>query len=223
MTAGHPTVVVTNQSTVLEDSEVAGWLPAFQYAVSYQFAPSWGSSCHLLMSDRVLAGAWQIALLDNSDQAGALGYHDVTPDGFPLAKVFAKTDLDNGYSVTVTFTHELFEMLADPDISRAYQTGDTEFTALEVGDPVEADTYAYENHAHPGVKISDFILPAWFGQGWNTIGFYDHAKHLKRAKQLLPGGYVSLWEGSGGWTQKQLRGDQLVTVQPDSLRVRHRG
>ncbi len=223
VTAGHPSIVVTNRSTVVTAANLAEWLPAFQYAVSYQFAPSWGSSCHLLLGDTVPKGAWQIVVLDTSDQAGALGYHDETPDGYPLGKIFAKTDVDNGYSITVTFTHELFEMLADPDISRAYQTGNTEFTALEVGDPVEADRYGYTNRSHPGVLISDFILPAWFGQGF--VGApYDHAGHVTRPKQLLSGGYVSLWEGQGGWTQKQMQEDgALVNVVPDSQRVRSRG
>lgn len=219
MTAGHPTIVVTNQSTVLPTSEIAGWLPAFQYAVSYQFAPSWGAGCHLVMGTTVPKTAWQIVVLDDSDQAGALGYHDETPDGYPLAKIFAKTDLDNGYNVQVTFTHELFEMLADPDISRAYQTGNTQFTALEVGDPVEADSLAYENHSHPGVKISDFILPAWFGQGFLGAP-YDHAGHCTKPEQVLPGGYVSVYVAGKGWTTHNAEGKPTVT---DSQRVRSRG
>jgi hypothetical protein len=31
---------------------------------------------------------WLIGVFDNSDQAGVLGYHDLTEDGLPLAKVF---------------------------------------------------------------------------------------------------------------------------------------
>jgi hypothetical protein len=159
-------------------------------------------------------------VLDNSDQAGALGYHDETPDGYPLGKVFAKTDRDNGYNPTVTFTHELFEMLADPDLSRAYQTSNTQFTALEVGDPVESDALAYENKSHPGVKISDFILPSWFGQGFEKVGFYDHARHCTAPLQVLAGGYVSVYVSGRGWTTHNDKGDEVT---PDNdARFRNR-
>ena len=59
----------------------------------------------------------QIIITDNPDQAGALGYHELTSAGAPLGKVFAKLDLDSGTSWTVTLSHELLEMLADPWIN----------------------------------------------------------------------------------------------------------
>jgi hypothetical protein len=31
---------------------------------------------------------WWLVFLDNSDQAGALAYHDLTNEGLPLSKVF---------------------------------------------------------------------------------------------------------------------------------------
>jgi len=37
------------------------------------------------------AGSWWLVFLDNSDQAGALAYHDLTNDGLPISKVFVKT------------------------------------------------------------------------------------------------------------------------------------
>jgi len=49
-------------------------------------------------------------ILDDSDQAGALGYHDLTSDGLPIGKVFAASDLKAGTSWTVTASHELLEM-----------------------------------------------------------------------------------------------------------------
>ena len=56
-------------------------------------------------------------MTDNPDQAGALGYHEITSQGTPLGKVFAKLDLQSGASWTVTLSHELLEMLADPWIN----------------------------------------------------------------------------------------------------------
>jgi len=39
---------------------------------------------------------WWVVVLDNSDQAGALGYHDLTSAGLPISKVFAGTDKQYG-------------------------------------------------------------------------------------------------------------------------------
>ena len=55
--------------------------------------------------------------MDDSDQAGALGYHDLTSAGLPMGKVFARTDLQNNLSWTVTVSHELLEILGDPMIN----------------------------------------------------------------------------------------------------------
>ena len=42
--------------------------------------------------------------LDNSDQAGALAYHDLTNEGLPLSKVFVKTIQADNASVSVGAT-----------------------------------------------------------------------------------------------------------------------
>jgi len=59
--------------------------------------------------------------------------------GTPLGKVFAQFDIRNGASWTVTFSHELLEMLADPWINWCAIGSDSRAYALEVCDPVEAD------------------------------------------------------------------------------------
>ena len=49
--------------------------------------------------------------------APALAYHDLTPDGLPLSKVFVRTILQDKASVSVSASHELVEMLVDPAIN----------------------------------------------------------------------------------------------------------
>ena len=56
-------------------------------------------------------------MLDDSDQANALGYHDLTSEGLPIGKAFAASDLKAGTSWTVTARHELLERLGDPNIN----------------------------------------------------------------------------------------------------------
>src|SRR5438045_9737349 len=57
---------------------------------------------------------WQLVYFDNADAAGALGYHDITKDGQPVAKVFVETTIAAHELVSVTACHELFEMVIDP-------------------------------------------------------------------------------------------------------------
>jgi len=57
---------------------------------------------------------WQFIYFDDADATGALGYHELTKDGQPVSKVFVKTTLADNELVSVTASHELFEMTIDP-------------------------------------------------------------------------------------------------------------
>lgn len=141
--------------------------------------------------------AWKIVIADTSDEAGALGYHDFTPDGRPISYVFAKDDENYGYSVTVTLTHELAEMIADPWISQVFQVTNTQFYAQEICDPCEADELGYEIG---GIQVSDFVTPRWFIPGSTGSVIFDHAKKIGEPLQILPGGYMSVFDTTrGGW------------------------
>jgi hypothetical protein len=220
------TLYLTNHSSVVTDAAVEDALPAFQAAVSTDFKKHWntGATLKFIGQQTPPTGAWWLALLDDSDQAGALGYHETDANDTPDGKVFAKTDLDYGYSLQVTLTHELFELLADPRIARCEQTSATQMYALEVGDPVEADQYAYTRPSATGVpvKISDFITERWFDTSLTT-GPFDFAGHLTKPLQLLPGGYVSIFVSGKGWTSKTMRGGELVDVSDDDNRFRESG
>jgi hypothetical protein len=89
-------------------------LAALQEFVDVHFAPVWGVSCRLVATKGFVKGAWAMAFLDDSDQASASAYHDLTPEGLPLAKVFVRTIRAHGEEVSVAASHELAEMLVDP-------------------------------------------------------------------------------------------------------------
>ncbi len=113
-------ISIINASTVLTDTEIRPVVNALQQQVTNDFRPAWGIDAELTFvptGSTPPIGTWWLTILDDSDQAGALGYHDLTPDGLPLGKVFAATDLKYGNSWTVTASHELLEMLADPNIN----------------------------------------------------------------------------------------------------------
>jgi hypothetical protein len=196
--AGLPVIAITNQSTVLTDEQVIAVLPALQHQVSLDFYGIWGADCtldFLAKDEEMIKGWWQIVIVDDPDQAGALGYHELSSVGTPLGKVFAKLDLSIGASWTVTLSHELLEMLVDPWINYMAQGADGKIYALEVADAVESDALGYPID---GVLVSDFITPSWFEP--TAADRYDFMRHVSSPFTLAPGGYISILSGSG-WTQ----------------------
>jgi hypothetical protein len=201
-------VAVINASTVLKNAEVSVAVPTLQTQVHRDFAPAWGVDASLVFVPKGATpppGAWWLTILDNSDQAGALGYHDLTNQGLPLGKVFAGTDMQYGNSWTVTASHELLEMLGDPDINLAayveHPKGGMRLYAYEVCDACEADKFAYRID---GTLVSDFVYPAWF-EAFRRPGSarFDHRGAIKGPFKLLPGGYIGIFDcpAGGGWTQ----------------------
>jgi len=209
-----PTIACFNKSTV----PLSEWgvdldtlIEAMQEYVDRHVAPVWGTLAILHKSTGFEPGEWAIAFLDDSDQAGALAYHMVTPEGLPLSNVFVKTILQSEpkQSVSVSASHELVEMLVDPAINM-YTTGPTPKITYTYsyagGDPVKAirlrydiaTLYAYES-ADPveeetfkvnGVDMSDFVYPAYF-ELFHEPGSvkFDHQNKITRPFQLLSGGY----------------------------------
>jgi hypothetical protein len=208
------TVAIVNQSTVVTDAQLTPIIEALKIQVIRDFAPAWGATARLAQFTKAQAGAipasnWQIAILDDTTQAGALGYHDITASGQPLGKVFAKTTMADGLSWTVTLSHELLETLCDPFVNVACEVDNangvpTRFYAREVGDAPEDDAHGY---LIDGVLLSDFTYPAWFMPG--MPGPYDFQKKITAPFQLLPGGYISFLDVTtkNGWQQIQAEKD----------------
>jgi hypothetical protein len=193
-------IAFINASTVVTADEMAAIAAALEVQLLRDFYPAWGVYAKLVLmapGAPVPPSYWQLAMLDTSDVAGALGYHDITASGQPLGKIFAKTTIADGAKVSVTASHELLEMLVDPEINLSAQVSDTRLMAYEVGDPVEADNLGYDIN---GVTVSDFALPAWWG---GTTGPFDHLGHCTKALEITAGGYMSVLDftSASGWTQ----------------------
>jgi hypothetical protein len=215
-----PIIAITNASTCLSDAPVEAALPAFQRQVSQDFQAYWELDCTLVFLTKdqpATEGWWQIVVLDNPDQAGALGYHELTSRGSPLGKLFAKLELDNGASWTATLSHELLEMLADPWINWCAFGSDNKIYALEVCDAVEADNLGY---FIDGVLVSDFVTPAWFEP--TCADRLDFKQHLTRELELARGGYISIFNESDGWTQVTAKGEGGPRILPGSRRQRRK-
>ena len=200
-------ISIINATTVLNDSEIRPVVEALQKQVSNDFRPVWGIDAKLNFVPATVnppAGTWWLVILDDSDQAGALGYHDLTPDGLPIGKVFAGTDLKYGLTWSVTASHELLEMLADPNINLTVlvQTAAAgTLYAYEVCDACESDNDGYEIGV---VRVSDFVFPSWF-EDFRTKGStqFDQGNHIQSPLQLLSGGYIGAFDvtSGSGWHQ----------------------
>lgn len=201
-------IAIINHYALLSDAKVEEAVVALQIQVHRDFAPVWGIDADLTYypkGKKVPVTDWQLVILDNADQAGALGYHDLTKSGMPLGKVFAGTDATYKSSWTVTASHELLEMLGDPDINltalvEATNTQGTLY-AYETCDACEDDSFGYKIN---NVLVSDFVYPSWFEQFHKPGTQYDFQKKIAKPFELLKGGYIGIYNinSGSGWTQK---------------------
>jgi hypothetical protein len=214
-------ISVINESTVVPDAEVAPVIAALQKQVTNEFRPVWGVDAELTIvpkNSQPPGGSWWLVILDDSDQAGALGYHDLTSEGLPIGKVFAGSDIKAGTSWTVTASHELLEMLADPKINLTVFVHNDNTTGVlysyEVCDACEDDSFGYQIDT---VLVSDFVYPAWF-EGFRAEGSvqFDRMNKIQNPLQLLAGGYIGIFDVSSGsgWQQ------QTAEKRPTSLKFR---
>lgn len=196
-----PQIAVMNESTVMSDNDVQKMLPAFDQQWNKDLGPVWGvdaAAFNFVPKPQMpAAGCWWLVFLDDSDQAGALAYHDLTNDGLPISKVFVKTLRADNASVSVGATHELCEMAVDPWLNSAYQDPRGVFWAGEVCDPVESDQYGYKIG---DVLVTDFITPNWFAHQ-HANGSIDLKGHSQKAFQILAGGYAQKFDSRQGWVQ----------------------
>lgn len=186
------TVLIVRETTKLADADVAKALPSWQTQVSRDLAPIWNVDATLRAGplNSATPDDMVLALLDNSDQEGALGYHDLGPQGQPMAKVFVADDMANGYNWTITTSHELLEMLVDPTINMKAATADAQRDYIvEVCDPCEADGCGY---VIDGTVVSDFVFPAWYDMPGQQR--YDYQGLIAAPFTILPGGYAAYFD-----------------------------
>jgi hypothetical protein len=196
-----PQIAVMNESTVITDADVQKMLAAFDQQWNKDLRPVWGVDAATFTfvpkPQMPPTGSWWLVFLDDSDQAGALAYHDLTNEGLPISKAFVKTLLADKASVSVGATHELCEMAVDPWLNSAYQDPHGVFWAGEVCDPVESDQYGYKIG---DVLVTDFITPNWFAHQ-HANGSIDLKGHSHKAFEILSGGYAQKFDPRHGWVQ----------------------
>jgi len=191
-----PTIACFNQATVPLGVDFDKLVATLQQFLDQIFVPVLGTPASLVKTTGFRKGAWALAFLDAAGVATALGYHDLTPDGLPLSKVFVRTTLGAGQKVSVTAGHELAEMMVDPAINLCSTGPNNRMYAYETADAVEEEEFQLN-----GVALSDFVYPSWF-EIFRKPGStrFDHLNKVNRPFQILPGGYMPVFV-NGKWTQ----------------------
>ena len=192
-----PTIAVFNKAKTPLGVDLGALISAMQKYVDQCVAPVWGTPAQLVRSAGFIKNQWAMVFLDVADAPGALAYHDLTPDGLPLTKVFVKTTLQDDALVSVSASHELVEMLVDPAIN-LLTTGPRAKTvyAYESADPVEELSFKVNS-----IPMSDFVYPSYF-EVFHKPGSvpFDHLRKVKKPFQILAGGYQIIFK-NGKWSE----------------------
>jgi hypothetical protein len=197
-----PTIACFNKATTPLGVDFDKLIAAMQEYVNKHVAPVWGTPAKLVKSTNFLKNAWAVVFLDDADAEDALAYHDLTPAGLPLSKVFVRTTIDSGNLVSVSASHELVEMLVDPAINLMTTGPNPKLVyAYESADPVEELSFKVNN-----IPMSDFVYPAYFEAFHKPKSVkFDHLNKVKKPFEILSGGYQIIFE-NGKW--KQIYGSQ---------------
>ncbi len=193
-------IYVVNKSTTTADNEVRDWCAAATAQLA-QASAVWGRPAARvkLVRSRLFVPplAWVILVMDDADQAGALGYHTVDRFGRVYGKVFARTASQYGEIPSVTFSHEVLETWGDPGVNLHADTGQGYRVPVELCDAVEGDSYSLRI-GDRSVKVSNYLYPAWFGRtNVNGAANRDAMDTTPGPFELAAGGYTVRVFGDG--------------------------
>jgi hypothetical protein len=189
-------VAVENHSTALSDTQVDLICVALTGQGSNHIARAWGlTGVNVSRIAPRSTSDWLLVFLDNSDQAGALGYHDDQVNGHPLMKVFVKSCEEAGISPSACASHELGEAMVDPDLIRATVDGGKAWFC-EIGDPAQAITYVLD-----GIEVQDFVTPAWFNPSPPAGAKFSRTGQIKHPFEVPAGGYAQYTTDLQTWHQ----------------------
>lgn len=191
--------VIDGVPGMVSTANLAGWTPAWETYANSLVVPAWRLDQVRLHFAPTVKDAnpahWWLVINGHSDQTGALGYHAVQPNGLPFSRIFAADDARYGVNLSVTATHELAEMIVDPQTTRMFEAPPRTYI-VEACDAVEDDRFAINVG---GVLCSNFVLPAYFDAG--SRGPWDYKGVLAGpCPSLAPGGYIAFLE-NGMWHQ----------------------
>lgn len=191
-----PRIAVVNTSE-LSDSVLKADLPYLQQYAD-QVCAAWHCAGTLYFGQPQSPRDWVLTFNEVSDIQDAIGYH--TEDfGLPVGFVSVRTAQQYGLSWSLVATHELAEMLVDPEAEGADLThckkgaSNCAFYAREVADPVQGESYQLGP-----LRVADFVYRNWFVP--DASGPFDAGRHLRSPLSLAPQSYMSFYK-DGVWQQ----------------------
>ena len=189
-------LAIINKSSRFSDADARTSARACAAQLKLHVAPFWdmvpASVVFYADPGEVPDGADLLVILDDADQADALGYHDETPDGKPFGRVFVAPVLNHGgsaltgsLSVSAVMSHEVCEWFGDRFVNLWADNGEGLEYAVELCDPVESDSYDIE-----GVAMSNFVTKRYFDHLAPRGTQVDYMKKLTKPYSMTPGGYL---------------------------------
>ena len=203
-----PTIAIYSVTGLLPVHFIQEWIPSAQIAIDRDFAPWWSGAIlrYAAPGTVIEPDEWQLVFLDHTDQAGALGLHDLTDSGLPLMKIFFADVIANKTNWCVTATHEIYEAIVDPYMNRTVEFDGYEY-ALECADAPEDDNFAVRVAGH---MASNAVTPAWFDPNGAAPFTIYPCDEITAPFMLASGGYIGRRKlPDGQWEQRFA--DGLVT------------
>ena len=188
---------------------------AVETQVNRDFAPFWKKRCKIHVMDRLAPPPkswWPITIKARASKSTGDGYHDVK-EGRPFAFVFYSR------SWPLTLSHEVLEMLGNPLAKNTvkgpwpppHHPNRIVRYDMEMCDPVEDSRYGY---SIKGIKVSDFVTPAYFGLKSKEPKRFSFRRTLHAAHTLSRKGFQGFTDAEGqAWTA-ELWGTRKVNINP---------
>jgi hypothetical protein len=190
-------VAVVNASNE-SDPDVQKWAMACKKQADLHVSQYWAYTVDVdfVAKGQVIPDAdFYCGILNNSDEAGVLGWHDYV-NNKPVIKIFTAEARKYNIPPSSVISHEFCEMIGDEDCNTTVRGFDEQGRACmyfrENCDPVEDDSIGY---TIDGVAVSDFITPQWFVQ--NGKQPLDYKNACSKPFQILQGGYMLLSYDNG--------------------------
>jgi hypothetical protein len=188
-------IALVSETKKIGMAELAATAAALQKQVTRDFGPIWGVAANMGAYARledVPLDYWPIIVSEDVDRPEAAGYHE-DELGQPRAFVLPEDDW------TVTASHEMLEMLADPWgrhlVAGPWPDRGTHRVKflVEVCDPCSNKKYKVN-----GIKVSDFYTPHFFDPEETSGVRYSYTGAITAPRKVLEGGYLTWYDPTSG-------------------------